>query len=226
MSLRRRIADSNWFNSAVEGTLAAYVRFSHRTSRWDRTGFEEMDGLLAQGKPVIMVLWHQRLIMAPFLFNTSLGKVMSLTSAGRAGRLAGNMLTRFGYETVPMSSHNRHVVMSRHILGQMRKGYSIGLAADGPRGPERVCSTVPLIWARASGCPVFVVSFSANRVLQLPTWDHMWLPKPFSRGVLTCRKWPQTVPRRHSDAEGEALRCSLERALESVTEISDADAGR
>lgn len=226
MSLRKRIADSRWFNATVEGLLAAYVRFSYRSSSWERTGFKEMDDLVARGEPIIMVLWHQRLIMAPFLFDTSLGKIMSLTSSGRAGRLAGNMLTRFGYDTVPMSSHNRHVATSRRILGRIREGCSIGIAADGPRGPARELSTVPLIWARSSGCPVFLVSFSANRVLELPTWDRMWLPTPLSRGVLTCQRWQSSVPRNLSDSETEELRRRLELTLDDTTDASDTATGR
>lgn len=226
MSLRKKIADSTWFNTAVEGAFAAYIRFAYRTSRWQRQGFEAMDAVLAEGEPVIMVLWHQRLTMAPYLFNMKLGKICSLTSAARAGRMAGQVQMRFGYGTIAMSSHKRHVTLSREVLGRMRDGWSIGIAADGPRGPARVASTVPLVWARTSGKRIFVVSFSARRVIAFPTWDKMWLPAPFTRGVLNCREWQETVPRRPTDEETEALRQKLEAALDAVADAADAAAGR
>ncbi len=226
MNLRKKIADSAWFNKATEAALAALIRFTYRTSRWERQGFEAMDAVLAEGEPVIVTLWHQRLMMASYLFNTELGKMCSLTSSARAGRLAGQVQARLGFETIDMSSHMRHVTLSRAVLGRMRDGWSIGIATDGPRGPARIASTVPLVWARSSGKRVFVVSFSARRVLALPTWDRMWLPMPFTRGVLICREWPETVPRRPTDAETEALRQSLERALNEVTDVADAATGR
>ncbi|MFV0514448.1 MAG: lysophospholipid acyltransferase family protein [Jhaorihella sp.] len=226
MSLRRRIADSAWFNRFVEGLIAGWIRLAYRTSRWDRIGFEAMDGVLRTGKPVIVALWHQRLMMSPYLFDASLGRICTLTSGARAGRLAGQVQARFGFDTIAMSSNRRHVALSREVLGRMREGWSVGIATDGPRGPARVASTVPLVWARASGARVFVVAFSARRVIEFPTWDRMWLPAPFTRGVLMCREWRETVPRKPAEAETEALRRKLQAALDDVTDAADRAAGR
>lgn len=226
MSLRRKIANSAWFNRSIEGLFAAYIRFAYRTSRWERSGFEPMEEFVKAGKPVIVALWHQRLMMSPYLFDASLGKICTLTSAARAGRLAGQVQARFGFETVAMSSHKRHIAISREVLGRIREGYSVGIATDGPRGPARVASTVPLVWARASGVPVYVVAFSAKRVIKFPTWDQMMLPAPWTRGILMCRKWDEHVPRKPSDDETETLRLKLEEALNAVTDAADQATGR
>ncbi|ANP36536.1 Uncharacterized protein in bacteria [Phaeobacter gallaeciensis] len=226
MSLRKRIADSPRFNRTIEGLFAAYVRFAYRTSRWQRSGFEEMDACVKRGEPVIFVLWHQRLIMAPYLFDTSLGRICALTSAARAGRLAGQILVRLGFETIPMSSHKRHVALSREVLRRTKEGCSIGIAADGPRGPARISSGVPITWARMTGCRVFTVAFAEKKVLKLPTWDKQMLPLPFSRGVLICQEWQETVPKKPTDDEAEALRQSLETSLDQITDKADQAAGR
>jgi len=226
VSLRKRIADSPRFNRTIEGLFAAYVRFAYRTSRWQRSGFEEMDACVKRGEPVIFVLWHQRLIMAPYLFDTSLGRICALTSAARAGRLAGQILVRLGFETIPMSSHKRHVALSREVLRRTKEGCSIGIAADGPRGPARISSGVPITWARMTGCRVFTVAFAEKKVLKLPTWDKQMLPLPFSRGVLICQEWQETVPKKPTDDEAEALRQSLETSLDQITDKADQAAGR
>jgi len=185
-----------------------------------------MDEALRNGEPVIVALWHQRLMMSPYLFDATLGKMCTLTSSARAGRLAGQVQARFGFETIAMSSHKRHIALSREVLGRIRDGYSIGIATDGPRGPARVASTVPLVWARASGARIFVVSFAARRVIRFPTWDHMMLPAPWTLGVLMCREWDQPVPRKASDAQTEALRSNLQTALNDITDASDRAVGR
>ena len=226
MSLRKTIADSAWFNHGVEALLAGWIRLAHRTSRWQRTGFEAMDAALRDGEPVIVALWHRRLMMSPYLFDATQGRICTLTSAARAGRLAGQVQARFGFGTIAMSSNKRHVTLSREVLGRIRDGWSIGIATDGPKGPARVASTVPLVWARASGARVFVVAFSARRVIEVPTWDRMWLPAPWTRGVLMCREWPATVPRKAGEAEVESLRQQLESALNDVTDAADRAAGR
>lgn len=226
MSLRKKIADSPRFNRAVEGLVASYVRFAFRTSRWTREGFEEMDKCVRNGEPVIFVIWHQRLIMAPFLFDTSLGRICALTSAARAGRMAGQILVRLGFETIPMASRQRHVALSREVLRRTKEGCSIGIAADGPRGPARVSSTVPVVWARMTGCRVFTVAFAERRAIKLPTWDQQMLPLPFSRGVLLCEEWQGEVPKKPTSEESEALRLSIEASLDWITDKADRAAGR
>ncbi|WIY26444.1 lysophospholipid acyltransferase family protein [Parasedimentitalea psychrophila] len=226
MSLRRKIADSNAFKNAVEGLITAYVKFCYRSSRWTRSGFEPMEALVESGAPVIMVLWHQRLIMSPYLFDCSKGRICTLTSAARAGRLAGKVQERMGFDTIPMSSRKRHVALSREVLRRIKNGSSVGIAADGPRGPARVSSGVPIIWARSSGCRVFTISFAQRRTLKLPTWDKQMLPVPFSRGVLMCEEWQQQVPRKPTPEQAEDLRLSLEAALDNITDASDAAVGR
>lgn len=226
LSLRRKIADSNAFNNAVEGLITGYVKFCYRTSRWTRSGFGPMEELVESGEPVIMVLWHQRLVMSPYLFDSSKGRICTLTSAARAGRLAGKVQERMGFDTIPMSSRKRHVALSREVLRRIKGGSSVGIAADGPRGPARVSTGVPVIWARSSGCRVFTISFAQRRTLRLPTWDKQMLPVPFSRGVLMCREWDESVPRKPTPEQTEELRLSLETALNQITDDSDAAVGR
>jgi lysophospholipid acyltransferase (LPLAT)-like uncharacterized protein len=197
------------------------LRFACGTSKWQRLGFEPMDEAVKNGDPIIMVLWHQRLIMIPHMFDTSLGKLCALTSSGRGGTMVGKLLTCYGFDYVPMASNKRHVALSRNILGRIKDGYSIGIAADGPRGPARQLSNVPLIWGRVSGKRIFVVSYSTRRTFKLPTWDRSMVPKPFTHGVLMCREWEHTVPRKGTDGEYEALRLSLQSALDEVTDATD-----
>ncbi|WP_435371978.1 lysophospholipid acyltransferase family protein [Shimia thalassica] len=226
VSLRKKIADSQLVQSFATTLFELYVRFCHVTSRWERVGFEPMEEAVQTGEAVIVAIWHQRLMMSPYIFDTSLAPICSLTSDARAGRLAGDLQRRFGFDSISMNSRTRHVVASREILKRIRNGVSIGIASDGPRGPARVCSTVPIVWARSSGKRVFTVSFSQKRVIALPTWDEMWLPTPFSKGVFLCKEWKQDVPRKADDETYETLRLDLEKALEEITAASDKQSGR
>ncbi|AXI53472.1 hypothetical protein SuNHUV7_07900 (plasmid) [Pseudoseohaeicola sp. NH-UV-7] len=226
MSLRRKIADSETLARGLTALFKWYLRFCYRTARWRRDGFEDMDALVKSGEPVIIAIWHQRLMMAPFIVDLSLGPVCTLTSSARAGTMAGRLQKAFGFDSISMSSHKRHVALSREVLGRIRDGVSIGIATDGPRGPARVASTVPLVWARVSGKRVFVVSFAASRVVEFPTWDRMMMPLPWTSGVMLCREWQESVPRKCDDATLETLRVSLQAALDEVTDASDAACGR
>ena len=222
MSLRKRIANSGWLNRAVTGLFAGYIRLAHRTTRWNIEGHDDLAAALEADTSVILVLWHQRIAYSPYMFDFSRGRILSLTSNARAGRLAGQIQARFGFETVPFNSKTANLAASRQVVRMIRDGYSIGIAADGPRGPARVAKTVPIEWARMTGRPVFLVTFSTNRFWQWSTWDSMVFPCPFARGRMVFERWSTPVPRR-LDADGtEALRAALETDLTRLTEQTDA----
>ena len=226
MEKRRKIADTPWLNRCVEALVAAWIWLAFSTSRWKRIGFEGLEDSLRSGEPAIIVLWHQRLMISPYLLDPSLGPICALTSSSRAGRLAGNVVKRFGIDTISMSSHQRHVALTRAVLRGIREGVSLGVAADGPRGPARIASLAPVTWARASGKRVFLVSYSARRVHVLPTWDKMWFPALWTRGVFVCREWHETISSFPDEIETEKLRLSMQNALDAVTDESDHEVGR
>ena len=225
-SLRKIIANSSRVNRWVEGFIAYWIEFSFRTSQWSRIGFEAMEDAMKAGEPVIVVLWHQRLIMAPYFFDLSLGPVCTLTSTSRAGRLAGNVVEQFGLGTIAMSSHKRNISLTRDVLRKIRAGVSVGLAADGPRGPAKEASLAPIVWAKAAKKRIFVVSYSQRRVMTLPTWDRMWMPLPWSRGCFKCSEWNEVVPRTMNQQETERLQEKLKCALDEVTDATDQAVGR
>ncbi|MCE8547444.1 DUF374 domain-containing protein [Ruegeria pomeroyi] len=227
MSLRKKIADSEAVLNWVARRIASYIRLIHRNTKWQRIGYEELDQLAAAGEPVIVVLWHQRLAQSPYFFPLDKGRICSITSAARAGSMVGRVQKLFGMDTIAMSSHKRHVALSREVLGKMKDGISIGIAADGPRGPERVSSTVPLIWARSSGKRVFCITYSVRHGREMGSWDRLLLPRPWrNEGVFLCREWHDPVPRKASEEEIETLRQSLERHMNNITEEADLMVGR
>lgn len=226
MSIRKKIADSEWAKSAVARLFAGYVRLVHATSAWDRIGYAPLDDLVAAGEPVIVVVWHQRLVMGSYMFPLDLAPLCGITSAARAGSMFGRIQTRFGMQHIAMASRQRHVALSREVILKVREGVSVALAADGPRGPERICSQVPLQWARATGKRVFVVACATRHAMEAATWDRMLFPRPMTRGVMLCREWDKHVPRKASEAEIEDLRLDLQAHLNAVTAEADEYIGR
>jgi len=77
------------------------------------------------------------------------------------------------------------------------------VAADGPRGPARALKTVPLEWARATGKPIVLVTFSVKRFWTWGTWDALMFPWPFNRGRMAYELWDQDVPRRFTPEQLE-----------------------
>ena len=66
----------------------------------------------------------------------------------------------------------------------------LGITPDGSRGPKYEAKSGALLVARASRCPVALVSFSYSRAIRLKSWDEFVIPLPFSRVRLRTRILP------------------------------------
>jgi lysophospholipid acyltransferase (LPLAT)-like uncharacterized protein len=222
---RQRFADSPAANRGIAWIFATYIRLVWRTSRIQQDGWDEIQACLDVDEPVIIVLWHQRLMLSPYVFDVSKGPFCSLTSPARAGRFLGHVQQMFGFETIPMEKNAGSFAATRTVLQNLRKGGSAGIAADGPRGPTRTCKLTPIVWARSAQKPVFVYAYSVRRYWAWPTWDHQMFPLPFNRGAMIWRRWDQSVPRKILDQDAEDLAVQLGKFIDEVTFEADKMAG-
>ena len=222
MSLRKRIAESPAVNRAVAGMFRGWLRLVWATSRREADGWAAVADLVDRHGAVILVCWHQRIMMTPWIFDLSHAPCQGLTSTGRAGRMMGLVHRLFGYGSVPMPKGVLGAAEMRLVLSGLKKGVSMGMSPDGPRGPARVAKVMPIQWARAARVPVVVFTFSASRYWTWSTWDRLMFPKPFGRLVLLWRPWEREIPARFTEEEGEALAAELSAFMDAVTAEADA----
>jgi len=222
MNLRKRIVSSAALNRAAAALLRLSLKIAYHTSRRDAEGWDAVARLIDQHGAVIIVCWHQRIMLTPWMFDLAQAPCQSLTSAGRAGRLVGWMHRAFGYGTVPMPKGVLGATEMRTVLRGLKQGVSIGISPDGPRGPARVAKVTPIQWARTAQVPIVVFTYAATRFVPLRTWDRLMFPLPFGRLVLLWRVWDRTVPARLTDAEGLALAAELGAFMETITQEADA----
>lgn len=220
-----RLADSPALMNAAAGFFASRIRVWHARTNWHIEGQEELAAEMEAGRPVIMAVWHGRLAMTPFMWRQEWGPVCSLTSRARPGRLVAGTLSRFGWANAGMHDRKSNREVSMQVARMLRGGTSIGIACDGPLGPARHMKTVPLDWARVSGAPIWLWTYSMERFWRLDTWDRMLVPKSGGRGVMLYQKWGHEVPKR-LDADGMGhLRAQLETDLTALTLAADMSVG-
>lgn len=224
-SFRKRLANSTRANRALAALFGAWARMVRATARLEEDGWSQVEAALAAHGAVIIVCWHQRLMMTPFMFDLSKYRCRSLTSDARAGRLVGHIHRHFGYESVPMPRGILGASEMRLILKGLREGISIGVSPDGPRGPARQAKLTPIQWARAAQVPVVSFTFSAKHYLTWPTWDRLLFPLPFSRVHVRWRIWEETVPSKLSEAETIALAGKLQAFMDAEALAADCAVG-
>ncbi len=216
MALRHRLRSSPMLIGAVARLFAGWIRFCQVTTRWTAVRTDDLTKALQNG-PVIVVLWHEHLMMAMPHWSKTGAPMMSLHDTSPIGRVAGAMEARFGFVPIAMSGKESNIAMSRLIKRNIASGISIGITGDGPEGPRRICKTAPLDWARATDAPVFLYSMEMSRCKRLKTWDKMVFPLPFGRGSYGFRRWDERIVRRTPLEKMEQHRISLEQTLNSLT---------
>lgn len=219
MSLRTRIEKSAAFSGVFGTIITSYLALCDRTTRWHYEGHEELRAALAKG-PVLMLMWHSRMVMGARHWPSALAPASSLHHRSPLGRISGVMQRQEGMTPFEMSHRKSNLVASRQVLKRFREGISIVMTGDGPIGPPHLLQTAPLKWACRLNAPVFAYAFSTTRGHRFGTWDQLLLPYPFGRGAVIFARYDGLLP-----ADRDKLKQSLETFVDQTTARADRLAG-
>ena len=199
-------------SSLLSTVVAACLRLLART--WSLR-VTDRAGILVKGgaplPPVVWVLWHNRLLVIPVLyerfFRARPGAV--LISQSRDGGILAGCIERFGGRPVRGSSSRGGAAALRLLQRMIEEGCDAYITPDGPKGP-RYSSSAGAVWlAQNSGAPVMPVSVEVSHCWRLGRWDGFLIPKPFARVDVTLQEpyhVPQILNNESLQAEQEHLR--------------------
>ena len=155
------------------------VRLLARTWRMREVGRESWNRCRAEGRPVVVCLWHgQMLALVPH--HRDMG-VAVLISEHRDGEIIARVVRAFGFATVRGSTSRGGGRALLELVAVLRRGQEIAVTPDGPRGPRHQFAPGALIAAQRSGAPIVGVVAHVDRAWQLGSWDAFQIPKPFAR---------------------------------------------
>lgn len=187
---------------------------------WNRTVTVRMenqdvpDRLAAEGKQCIYAFWHGRLFM--LLHSHRMSGITILASESRDGEVMAQLLRRFGFRVVRGSTkRNGHRALFG-LASCLRRGQSVAIAVDGPRGPAHDVKPGTPFLAGKLKVPIVPVGVAAKQELSVPgTWDKLMVPTPFTKGVIVYGD-PITVDGTSEEAI-ETGRVKLSAALRRLT---------
>ena len=215
MKLRQHIEQSKFLISLVARIAGAYLSLCNRTTRWEFRGLEELKSELENG-PILLLMWHGRLLMAPYHWPLAARSLSSLHDTSPIARVVGALQRQIGLQPMEMSAKLSNIAASRIVLRRVRDGVCIGMAADGPQGPNQQLKDAPLEWARVMRRPIFGYAYAVKRHRILGSWDKMMLPLPFTRGVAVFERFEGSLPTKMDPEMTEAARAGLTALLDGV----------
>jgi len=168
-------------------------------------------------KQAIYVGWHS--ILPAFLYLGQTRHMATMVSRSRDGDLITPIFQKLGFQVVRGSRHKGGVSGLKGMLKMIAKGYNVGLAIDGSRGPARKVQGGALFLAMYTGLPIVGVGIAYSHCLTLPTWDRMEIPLPFCQiGVVFSR--PFYLPKKMDEETFEKYRLLIERHLFKIRKMA------
>jgi len=197
--MRRRIRHARRsIGGALIPPLAPPVlRMLART--WKLEVIDEQHYDFARSQPGWLgTLWHGRMLLGLPAYGDQ--ELPVLVSPSGDGDLAALLLHRFRYELIRGSSNKSPARALREMLRDLKKGGSIVITPDGPRGPRHSMNPGPAFMSRATGFPVLPCGFAVDRAWYMKSWDRFTIPKPRARIALVFAE-PMILDRRASDED-------------------------
>lgn len=217
---------------AIGAVIGSIMALLANTIRWRPIARAEGEAVWGVGKPVILVVWHGRLLMAHKGWPLGKGEkvpIKALVSNSKDGEIITRAFARVGVDAIRGSAakggqQKGGMEAMIAMIRALRAGQSVCITPDGPRGPRMRVQRGVISLARATGAPILCMSWNTAGRTVLKSWDRMVMPSPFSQGVVVWSK-AMHVARDASPAEEEQARLALEGELNRITALADTHFG-
>jgi len=160
----------------------------------------------------IFCFWHQCTLLCAWYFRKF--RCSILISRSFDGELIARTLGHLGYQSVRGSSSRGGAAGLLALGSVLTKGQPVVFTADGPRGPIYQTKSGPVKLAQMTGAPIGSFYLLPEKAWTMRSWDRFFVPKPFSRVVVS---WARSIPGVPPEADTAALeeyRRQLNDALE------------
>ena len=196
-----------WLGSLSVKLLCATLRYT----LIDEAGF--LKGPFP--KPVVMLIWHNRILGMPAIFRRYYPKrkgLLVLTSASRDGAYLSEFVKNFGMSSVRGSSSRRGAAALLDLVRKLEEGYDLCITPDGPRGPKYILGAGAVLLSQRCQVPLMPMLIEYTACWRLKSWDGFAIPKPFARMQVTILPLLE-IAATDSDEGFEAQRQRVEKVM-------------
>ena len=206
-----------FYNFLIQEVLAwlimLYIELVFLTSRKKILNNKIINDSINVRSPLIIAFWHNRLVMIPAMAKRIKNSYpnynfMTLASRHGDGRIVGRVMQKFSLISIlgstkdgRKSSRGIDFSSMRQILDGLKRGYSLGITPDGPRGPNQKINGDIINIARIANSKIIAVSYSSSNFIIFNSWDRFKLPLPFGKLSFYIDEVPLEIPRNSSDEQ-------------------------
>jgi lysophospholipid acyltransferase (LPLAT)-like uncharacterized protein len=209
-----------WLISTA-GYLA--IRAIGCTLRWQIEGWDHFQGVHDSGRRVIYAFWHGRILMGTYFWRNR--GIVVMTSRSRDGDYIARVIRLLGYGVARGSSSRGSHRALAEMIRELCRNKDVAFAMDGPRGPRYVAKTGAAWLAAKTGNAVLPMHLTPRGKWVLSSWDHVHIPKPFTRTLLLLGE-PIYVRQEATEQELEEAQKKIQQSLDDLRKRGDSYWGR
>ena len=172
----------------------------------------------------IFCFWHQCTLLCAWYFRKF--RCSIIISQSFDGELIARTLGLLGYNSVRGSSSRGGAAGLLALQSVLEQGQPVVFTADGPRGPIYQTKIGPIKLAQITAESIGSFYLLPEKKWTLNSWDRFFIPKPFSRVIVSWARAIPSVPATTEPAELESNRRRLNDALERARLQAEAHLAR
>ncbi len=197
-----------------------YVLFVYKTSTINLKNRKNIESLFKNNESFMYAFWHDQLLICPLTWQSEF-EIKVLISKHRDGDIIAKLISNLGFKAIRGSTHkagktrNKGGLLSaRQMIKSLKKGVSIGISPDGPKGPRHKVSDGILSISRLSNASILPVGIGFKKKWVLNTWDKFIIPKPFNQITII---WGEPLPALKNEKNINQIKSKLESTMYSLT---------
>ena len=144
-------------------------------------GEENLLKLAKAGKPIMVCVWHGRLVFPSWYIRLKITNLHAIASHHSDAEIMARILKRWGYGLIRGSTKKGGKAVVLEMAEVFRNGAIVAVTNDGPKGPPRIAKAGSTGLAIKYNVNMVTITGSATKFWQMKSWDRFMLPKPFGR---------------------------------------------
>ena len=132
----KKFLQNKYIQNLVGFLISLYIKICFHTSLWYVRNNKELENHIEKKSKIIVIFWHNRLLMAPFCWDYK-NNFKMLISSHRDGRIISFAVSNLGIDTIEGSSNKNKISSAKQIINELNQKNIVGITPDGPRGPNQ-----------------------------------------------------------------------------------------
>lgn len=191
------------------------VRAFGATFRIKVLNYEEIEKLEG-GK--ILCGWHGRSMIASIFFRKK--GFWVIISKSKDGEIQTHVFENLGFNIIRGSTGRGGERALIESIRELRKGATMAITPDGPRGPNKVVQGGIMLMAKKADSWLVPCGVSARPRFLAKSWDRYMIPLPFSKCLMNFGT-PVKVPADATDEQIEQIRLTFQAEISRLEEEAE-----